>query len=39
MAQNAKKDVIASIRFYVDKVVSDPSIGGMTAALLPLNFI
>eukprot|EP01032_Pedospumella_encystans_P030347 gene30347-34255_t len=34
MAQNAKKDVIASIRFYVDKVVSDPSIGGMKALLL-----
>ena len=29
MAQsNAKKDVISAIRFYVDKVVSDPAIGG-----------
>jgi len=35
MAQsNAKKDVISAIRFYVDKVVSDPAIGGMKALIL-----
>ena len=29
MAQKgAKQDVISSIRFYVDKIVSDPSLGG-----------
>jgi hypothetical protein len=33
MAQNnAKKDLISSIRFYVDKIVSDPSIGGKSNA-------
>jgi hypothetical protein len=33
---NAKKDVISSIRFYVDKIVSDPSIGGSHATQPPL---
>jgi hypothetical protein len=28
-SQNVKKDTIASIRYYVDKIVSDPTIGGI----------
>lgn len=35
MASNsAKKDAISSVRFYVDKIVSDGSIGGMKALIL-----
>mmetsp|Transcript_24793 Transcript_24793/g.41309 ORF Transcript_24793/g.41309 Transcript_24793/m.41309 type:complete len:572 (-) Transcript_24793:194-1909(-) len=35
MAQaTAKKDVISAVRFYVDKIVSDASIGGMKALIL-----
>ncbi len=29
MATNSsKKDIITAVRFYIDKIVSDPSIGG-----------
>lgn len=34
MAQNAKKDIISAVRFYIDKIVSDSSIEGMKALIL-----
>lgn len=33
-ANNKKSDLITAIRFYVDKIVSDASIGGMKALIL-----
>lgn len=27
-AQSSKKDLIQAIRFYVDKIVNDPTMGG-----------
>ncbi|KAJ1439657.1 Sec1-like protein, partial [Ochromonadaceae sp. CCMP2298] len=33
-AKKDAKDVISAVRFYVDKIVSDPSIGGMKALIL-----
>jgi hypothetical protein len=39
MKSNAPQrlDIIQSVRFYVDKIVSDPAIAGMALIFLPLT--